>query len=398
MQDRVPLYPGRVKLNPVAGQDNTFDMVRADEPTQPGTPLNKATLLKDYTANLLGLPNTAVPDDAFLALLIGVGTYGYRVKVQLADGTPVEGATVSGITALTGSTLISGADGIVLGKSTSKTVTISCTSPYIDQAAPASQSVTATGTITDATLTLTSITDMITVTSSKTVKVSPMAKTMDATAVGGGGGGGSGTESTATAGGSGGGGGYAKTVLGATAKEGNLTITIGSGGASSAKTTSTKTSTGGTGGKTTVKFGDVTVCEANGGNGGTSAPYSSSGTIPSGGAGNGAGGRGSGGGTYDSYAGMPGTDGNKYIFDDTSLGLAGGGGGGGGTGYANTPALLARNVGGAPNGGKGGAHNVQGGTVAGAAGKQMGGGGGGGSMQGYGYNGGAGGVYLRFHF
>lgn len=398
MQDRVPLYPGRVTLTPVAGQENTFDMARADQPTQEGTPLNKATLLKDVTASILGLPNTAVPDDAFLALIIGVGTYGYRVKIQLADGTPVEGATVSGITALTGSTLVSGADGIVLGKSTSKTVTISCTSPYIDQAAPASQKIASTGTITDVTLTLTSITDMITVTSSKTVKVSPMAKTMDATAVGGGGGGGSGTESTATAGGSGGGGGYAKTVLGATAKEGNLTITIGSGGASSAKTTSTKTSTGGTGGKTTVKFGDVTVCEANGGNGGTSAPYSSSGTIPSGGAGNGAGGRGSGGGTYDSYAGMPGTDGNKYIFDDTSLGLAGGGGGGGGTGYANTPALLARNVGGAPNGGKGGAHNVQGGTVAGAAGKQMGGGGGGGSIQGYGYNGGAGGVYLRFHF
>ena len=190
MQDRVPLYPGRVTLTPVAGQENTFDMARADQPTQEGTPINKATLLKDVTASILGLPNTAVPDDAFLALTIGIGTYGYRVKIQLADGTPVEGATVSGITSLTGSTLVSGADGIVLGKSTSKTVTISCTSPYIDQAAPASQSVTATGTITDVTLTLTSITDMITVTSSKTTKVSPMAKTMDVTAVGGGGGGG----------------------------------------------------------------------------------------------------------------------------------------------------------------------------------------------------------------
>ena len=188
MQDRVPLYPGRVTLTPVAGQANTFDMARADQPTQEGTPLNKATLLKDVTASILGLPNTAVPDDAFLALTIGVGTYGFRVKVQLSDGTPVEGATVSGITALTGSTLVSGADGIVLGKSTSKTVTISCTSPYIDQAAPSSQSVTATGTITDVTLTLTSIIRMITVTSSKTAKVSPMAKTMDVTAVGGGGG------------------------------------------------------------------------------------------------------------------------------------------------------------------------------------------------------------------
>ena len=97
MQDRVSLYPGRVKLVPVAGQENTYDMVRADSPTQEGTPLNKDSLLKDATAALYGLPNTAVPDDV-LALLkslvnnaqtsadgkakiqtgsyIGTGTYG----------------------------------------------------------------------------------------------------------------------------------------------------------------------------------------------------------------------------------------------------------------------------------------------------------------------------------
>lgn len=143
---------------------------------------SKSETLSNSTQSIMGLGNDATPDDAFLALFIGAGTYGYRVKIQLADGTPVEGSTVSGINAFTGSTLVSGADGIVLGKSTSQTVTISCTSPYIDQAAPASQSVTATGTITDVTLTLTSITDMITVTSSKSIKVSSMAKTMDATA------------------------------------------------------------------------------------------------------------------------------------------------------------------------------------------------------------------------
>lgn len=68
MQDRVPLYPGRVKMTPVAGQANTYDMVRADDPTQAGTPLNKATLLKDATAALFGKTNTAVPDD-ILSLL-----------------------------------------------------------------------------------------------------------------------------------------------------------------------------------------------------------------------------------------------------------------------------------------------------------------------------------------
>lgn len=50
MQDRVSLYPGRVKLEPVAGQANLYDITRADQPTQEGTPLNKANLLSDATA------------------------------------------------------------------------------------------------------------------------------------------------------------------------------------------------------------------------------------------------------------------------------------------------------------------------------------------------------------
>lgn len=68
MKDRIPLYPGRVKLNPVSGQANTFDLVRADQPTQEGTPLNKASLLKDATAALFGLGTGAVPDDVLAEL------------------------------------------------------------------------------------------------------------------------------------------------------------------------------------------------------------------------------------------------------------------------------------------------------------------------------------------
>lgn len=68
MQDRVSLHPGRVKLVPVPSQENTYDMVRADSPTQEGTPLNKDSLLKDSTAALYGLGGDAVPDDV-LALL-----------------------------------------------------------------------------------------------------------------------------------------------------------------------------------------------------------------------------------------------------------------------------------------------------------------------------------------
>ena len=53
VKDRIPTYPGRVKLIPVAGQANTYDLVRADEPIEAGTPINKAlfqSLLDDINA------------------------------------------------------------------------------------------------------------------------------------------------------------------------------------------------------------------------------------------------------------------------------------------------------------------------------------------------------------
>ena len=40
-------------------------MVRADEPTQEGTPLNKANLLQDSVAKMYGLSELAVPNDVF---------------------------------------------------------------------------------------------------------------------------------------------------------------------------------------------------------------------------------------------------------------------------------------------------------------------------------------------
>ena len=55
MKDRTPRYPGRVTLTPVPGQNNTYDMVRADSPIEEGTPINKQTLLTDETAKLLEL-------------------------------------------------------------------------------------------------------------------------------------------------------------------------------------------------------------------------------------------------------------------------------------------------------------------------------------------------------
>lgn len=65
MQDRLSTYPGRVKLVPVSGQENTYDLERADEPSQLGTELKRDTLLSDATATLLGLNSSATPNTAF---------------------------------------------------------------------------------------------------------------------------------------------------------------------------------------------------------------------------------------------------------------------------------------------------------------------------------------------
>lgn len=69
MQDRVPVNPGRVLIKPENGAAPYYaTMTRADNPMQKGTPLNKASLLKDATAAKFGLGTDAVPDDAFNVL------------------------------------------------------------------------------------------------------------------------------------------------------------------------------------------------------------------------------------------------------------------------------------------------------------------------------------------
>ena len=63
VKDRIPTYPGRIKLIPVEGQANTYDMVRADEPVEPGTPLDKA--LFDSFANEINALQKRVSDSLF---------------------------------------------------------------------------------------------------------------------------------------------------------------------------------------------------------------------------------------------------------------------------------------------------------------------------------------------
>lgn len=78
MKDRVSTYPGRVQLTPVSGQANVYDLVRADQPTEPGMPLNKANLLTDAVAALLGGNSTMTPNQAFNVLAENFYAYTWR--------------------------------------------------------------------------------------------------------------------------------------------------------------------------------------------------------------------------------------------------------------------------------------------------------------------------------
>ena len=53
MKDRVSRYPGRIKLIPVDANNGIYDVVRADEPTQEGTPLNAANLFSSNAASAI---------------------------------------------------------------------------------------------------------------------------------------------------------------------------------------------------------------------------------------------------------------------------------------------------------------------------------------------------------
>lgn len=64
MKNRVSKYPNRFVVTPEDGSAPfQATITRADEPIEEGTPLNKATLLTDETANSFGLGEDAVVDD-----------------------------------------------------------------------------------------------------------------------------------------------------------------------------------------------------------------------------------------------------------------------------------------------------------------------------------------------
>lgn len=195
MKDRIPLYPGRVKLTAVAGQPGIYDMVRADEATEQGTPLSKATLLDDDTAESYGLnKDTAVPNDAFKlinGLLVGANRY-VTVKVQTEAGVPIPDVTLSGITTVSGGVAKTDANGEAFGVASGEQTTISVASPYTDITIPLQTIATPAGKFVKVTLTGTLV-DFVAITTSSKVRLSALVTRVDVSLVGGGNGGETGT-------------------------------------------------------------------------------------------------------------------------------------------------------------------------------------------------------------
>ena len=109
--DRIPTYPGRVKLVPVSGQANTFDMVRADAPVEVGTPIDKAlfdnkayTLTESVTVYVNGSTGNDDTGDGssatpFKTIQAAVNALpkclgGFHAAIDIAEGSYLERVTI----------------------------------------------------------------------------------------------------------------------------------------------------------------------------------------------------------------------------------------------------------------------------------------------------------------
>lgn len=386
MRDRVSLFPGRVKLTPVAGQENTFDLVRADQPTDVGTELSKKNLLQDSTEiSLFGSAADRTVDDAFAGIagqlkLIMSDMAAITLTVQATNGKPIPGVLVQGILSENGQAVYTNANGVATGYigAGSQTIKVSGYADVVDYSEVVS---VVKGTTFAKTIKLTTQ-NFLAITASKSIKFSGNVETIDYSITAGGGGGG-----LAQNYGSGGGAGGGTVTKQGVAPQANVLLPaiIGAGGPGGERSGSGTEA--GPGGESSF-MGDT-------------APGGRPGTRTRGGFGQMGGGSGGSGGdaSTDSAPGNPGYDSTAiaYIsFTETSN--LGGGGGGGPTGRRQS-----RGLGGTVGGGKSGYVRDQetGDGIGGSGEKNTGGGGGGaGCWAGERINGGAGGsgfIGIRMH-
>lgn len=287
--------------------------------------------LSSLAKQLLGLPDEATPSDAFIALkLADSGSYIYGITLQYPDGTPWAGATLTGVENPTGGSVVTDENGYALCLSSSTTPTVGVTSPWIDIANVSQQITKGNYLVTYATVKAEFV-SILNINGNRTItsdQFSHFTKYVDVTIVGGGAGGSGsfwgGSSPLDHGAGAGGGGGYVTTQTNISLEENgsNIEFVIGSGGSGGSGTTSSeyRPHNGGSGGTSYAYFrktqdGDISLTLT--AKGGTST------------SGNGRGAVNTSNQTYD------GTDGKGYIFDDSSLGLAGGGGGASSSGSYN---------------------------------------------------------------
>ena len=333
MQDRVSLYPGRVKLEPVAGQANFYDLTRADQPTQEGTPLNKANLLSDATETaMFGASANRTVDEAFAGLaaqikLIMNNTAVITLTLQDSAGHALPGVLVQGILTASGQAVYSGTDGVAAGYIGEGSQTLKVTD-YADIEDYTETINVTKGTSITKTLTLTTR-NFLEITSSRSYKFSSNVNTVDTTvgAAGGSGAPSSGSNDNQARGGNGGG-------MGSLVEQTGISVTpntdypaiVGSGAANS-------------------NGGDSSFLgvSATGGVMGAGAAGAVNGSL---------------GGNHAGYDGATGTQSIYKSFDATTL--YGGAGGGGPAYYGVRGTTQAAGKGGTPGGGKGNAVGTDG--------------------------------------
>lgn len=121
VKDRVATYPGRVKMIPVSGLANTYDMERDDSPLEEGTPIDKAlfdnkayTLTEDVTVYVSKNGNNLSGDGGYNSPFatiqkavdsIPLHLGGHTARIDIEDGTYEERVSVVGFS---GGTLVVG--------------------------------------------------------------------------------------------------------------------------------------------------------------------------------------------------------------------------------------------------------------------------------------------------
>lgn len=411
MKDRVSdkvLPNGAVRYG-IYGEDGTltrYEYIKPeDEPTETGTPLNKATLLPDNVCDALGLDRReATPADALLTISKPPMNFCRLVlHVVLPNGTPIAGRKVVGLADVDESKCYTDNNGVldvyVTGTAYTLTMPQYADVNYIDITVPALTVPTAMGTTFRQTWTAQRLT-RAEIKTTQQIVFSPLVADADVFCVGGGGGGGA--NSFRDEAGSGGGGGYTSTRSGIAVQPNVLyQAIIGAGGSgaysesdgeghvnmisygSPGGTTSFLNVSAAGGGVGSTTRGGAGAC---GGGGGGNTKYTQAG-------GNGAAdGNGGARGNVDGGAGQGTT---TKPFGDTSEPTAYAGGGGGGNGGSATGGL-----GGSYGGGAGGRSS----GYRGSDGMPNSGGGGGGSAswvsrkEDGGGNGGSGIIIVRWRF